>query len=324
MIPLRHLTFYLGRLGGLEFRCHYFVPFLALGLIIRMGLQYPENLAAGAGLVGLFCLALMFHVLVHALTWIAFGAEPVLAIFEPLGGRVEVEGATSSAKKAWAALSAPLFHWKMALISGVILYLLDPTLGLPWNPFRPPFESHWQTHAITGFLAGWFWVNWVLGLVNLFLPGIPYDGGELLACWLAPVTGWTQAEKTTARIGIFLGFLFAFASIVDNSVVLLILALLGLERSLGLLIGQPYQERSLSEESVEVEAAPEPQVSWMEKWRREKERKRIEAMDRQILADEERQDRLLEKIHLQGKSSLTAEELRFLQERADRYRNRRE
>lgn len=322
MIPLRQMTFHLIRISGLEVRCHYFVPLLAIGLILRIGLQHPDQLGAGAGLVGLFCLALLFHVLVHALTWIFWGAEPVLAIIDPLGGSVEVQGEWGAAKKAWTALSAPLFHFKMALVSGVILYLFDPEMGIPWNPFRPPFDNHWHSHAILGFLSGWFWVNWVLGLVNFCLPGVPYDGGEILSCWLAPVTGWAAAEKTAARIGLFLGLFLAFASIVENSVVLLILAILGLQRSLGILISHAYQMAAFSEEPFEEKPISEPNQSWLDKWRREKERKRIEAMERQSQADEERQDRLLEKIHLHGKSSLTPEELRFLQERADRYRNR--
>lgn len=326
MIPLRQMSFPLGHVAGMEIRCHYFVPFLALGLVLRLAWLHPDHWISAAGLIGLFCLALLFHVLIHALTWIFFGAEPKLAVLEPLGGFVEAEGEWGLSRRVWVALSAPLFHAKMAIVFGFLLLLLDPDSFLPLNPFRPPLESPWQDHGITGFLAGWFWVNWVLLLVNLALPGKPYDGAQWLEAILQRRLSPNESEKVTARVGILVAILFAFAAVVDNSVVLLILALLGLERCLGLLTQPPPSPEDPSEfefpdEDHDTELH-EPTVSWMDRWKLERERKKQAALQKQREEDEERLDRLLEKIHVHGKSSLTPEELRFLQERSESYRNR--
>lgn len=335
MHPIRQLTFPLGTWWGLSVRVHAVVPILMLGLMLRLFIEFPEQWATGLGLMGIYLGALILHICVHALALLFWSVRPTLALIDPFGGQVSAPGSFAGTAppslRAWVAFAGPLYHLKMALLAGAVVWIFDLPEGgalsqLPWNPFRPPLLESLPQEPLLGFLHGWFWVNWVLGLVNLCLVGLPMDSGEILAAWITPIAGASESTKTAARAGLWMAFLLLIAAVVDNSVVVLILALHLVERTWTTLWEESHpgvEENGASENEKSWQAEVEtPRESWWQKWVRERERKRLEGEILRQQADEERMDQLLEKIHTQGKSSLTNEELEFLRERADRYKNR--
>jgi hypothetical protein len=216
----------------------------------------------------------------------------------------------------------------------------------PWSPFWYPFRTetelaeltYWNGGAVAGVLppAAWiarvFWLNWVLFLFNLILPGFPLDGGRLLQCALWPRYGFRQATT----VAVFAGFITAFgvgiAAVASNNVLLLCLALFiyatcrqqyilletGAEDSLfGYDFSQGYT--SLEEEAV---VARRRQPSFWQRWlQRRALRKRLgEQQTRE--AEEKRMDELLAKVQREGLAALSDEERRFLKRVSDRYRHR--
>lgn len=311
-------------------RVHAVVPILLLGLLLRLLIEFPEQWATGLGLMGVYIGALILHVCAHALALLFWGVRPTLALVDPFGGQVAAPGSFAGtappALRVWVAIAGPLYHLKMALVAGVLVWIFDLPEGgalsqLPWNPFRPPLLGSLPQEPLLGFLHGWFWVNWVLALANLCLIGLPLDSGEILAAWITPISGASDATKTAARAGLWMALVLLIAAVADNSVVVLILALHVVERAWTTLWEETHHTEGDDEKAWQTEVET-PRESWWQKWRRERERRRLEGEILRQQADEERLDRLLEKIHTQGKSSLTHEELEFLRERADRYKNR--
>lgn len=335
MHPIRQLTFPLGTWWGLSVRVHSVVAILLVGLTLRLLIEFPGKWAIGLGLMGIYVGALILHICAHALALLFWSVRPTLALVDPFGGQVSAPGSFAAtappALRVWVAFAGPLYHLKMAILAAAVVWIFDLPEGgalaqLPWNPFRPPLLDSMPQEPLLGFLHGWFWVNWVLCLANLCLVGLPMDSGEMVAAWITPITGASDSTKTVARAGLWMAFLLLIASVADNSVVVLILALHVVERAWTTLWEESHQsetgdEKTGDEKAWQTEVETERE-SWWQKWVRERERKRLEGEILRQQADEARMDQLLEKIHTQGKSSLTNEELEFLRERADRYKNR--
>ncbi len=323
MQPIRQISFSLGTWLGITVRIHWVVPLLLLGIILRLVVANPEQVASGLGLMVVYLSALVLHICAHALALWFWRLSPTLALIDPLGGLVRSQertpGRMPPGLSSWVALAGPLFHLHMALLAGVLLWILNPPggLGLPWNPFRPPlFDAVTQT-PLVGLLHGWFWVHGVLALLNLLLVGVPSDAGDVLAAWLAPHTGIAEAQKIAARTGMWMALLLLIASVADNSVVVLLLALFVVERCWTVL-GEDA-DVGMGEEGFLPE---EKGLTWWQRRRLAKQQQMLALEQKRKQADEARLDHLLEKIHATGKSSLTREELEFLRERADRYKNR--
>ena len=330
MHPIRQLTFPLGTWWGMAIRIHAVVPVLFLGLMLRLVIEFPQQWTTGLGLMLVFFGALILHICSHALALLFWGVRPSFALIDPFGGQVSAPGSfpgtAPPALRVWVAIAGPIYHLKMAVLAGALLWIFDVPEGgalsqLPWNPFRPPMLGTMAQEPLTGFLQAWFWVNWVMAVANLCLIGLPLDSGEILAAWITPIAGASDATKTAARAGLWMALVLLIAAVADNSVVVLILALHVFERAWTTLWEETHPSDGEDEKAWQTEVEPRSE-SWWQKWRRERERKRLEGEILRQQADEERMDHLLEKIHTQGKSSLTSEELEFLRERADRYKNR--
>ncbi len=325
MQPIRNMSFSLGTWLGLSVRMHWLVPLLLVGILLRLVVAFPERLTTGLGLMAIYLSTLVLHICAHALALLYWRLSPTVAFIDPLGGLVRSEeripGRMPAGLSTWVALAGPLFHLNLALLAGILLWVLNlpeggTVLALPWNPFRPPLFETLQS-PLVGLLEGWFWIHWVLALLNLFLVGVPSDAGDVLAAWMAPHTGVGEANKIAARTGIWMALLLLIASVADNSIVVLLLALFVVERCWTV----------LSEESGEgmAESVWEPEevrLSWWQRRQLAKQQQNLALAQKQQREDEARMDHLLEKIHALGKSSLTRDELEFLRERADRYKNR--
>lgn len=325
MQPIRHISFSLGTWWGMSVGIHGVVPLLLVGIILRLALAVPEQLTSGLALMGVYLSALILHICAHALALLFWRLSPTVAFIDPLGGLVRSEeripGRMPAGLSTLVALAGPLFHLSMALVAGILLGVLHLPegggLALPWNPFRPPLFDSPSQSSLVGLLHGWFWIHWVLALLNLILVGVPSDAGDVLAAWLAPHTGVAEASKIAARAGIWMALLLLIASVADNSIVVLLLALFVVERCWTVLSDEALE--SMAEATEEPE---EIRLSWWQRRRLAKQQQSLALERKRQQADEARMDHLLEKIHALGKSSLTRDELEFLRQRADGYKNR--
>jgi hypothetical protein len=182
-------------------------------------------------------------------------------------------------------------------------------------------------------VARFFWINWVLFLINVCIVGFPLDGGQMAQALLWPRLGYKQAMLTA----IFLGFLFMLLiggySLVEKDPLIFCLALFiyvsckqqwiilenGGEESL---FGYDFSQGYTSLERDQPRPPRRRRPNFFRRWlQRRAAEKLLREQDRQ-LAEEQRMDELLEKIQREGKQALTDEENRFLKRVSDKYRHR--
>jgi Zn-dependent protease len=179
-------------------------------------------------------------------------------------------------------------------------------------------------------LSRFFWINWVLVLINL-LPAFPLDGGNMLRCFL----WWRSDFRHATLVALFTGFLIMFAlllvAIITMEPLVLCLAavifILGWGQWVRLETGgeeSMYGDFSQGYTSLEREHdTPRPRrQSWFQRWLQKRAARKLQREQEEREAEERRMDELLEKIAREGKQSLTAEEQRFLTRVSAKYRNR--
>jgi Zn-dependent protease len=182
-------------------------------------------------------------------------------------------------------------------------------------------------------LAQFFMVNWILFCVNL-LPAFPLDGSRLLQAWLWRRGDYRHATASAAYIGfiVMLGvgvYAIAVNDILPAGLAAVIyvccreqLLLLSRTEEEAAPLGYDFSEGFTSLEREEPRPPPPPPPGFFQRWLRDRaERRRLRELQRRE-AEERRLDALLDKIHREGRHSLSAEELRFLTRMAGRYPNR--
>jgi stage IV sporulation protein FB len=343
----------LGRLFGITVRVHILFPFVAAAVILRAALK--DGAPPGVWLEALLVVVLLFFsVLLHELGH-CFGARVVDGdateiMLWPLGGLAYIEVPHTARANFIATLAGPLVNVVLCLATGLALGALH--VRPPLNPWWVPI-TYDATQVLTPDLYGWdgalltkptpfwtvllarfFWVNWILFLLNMVLVGFPMDAGRLLQCILWPRVGFRQATVVAIFCGFITMLVVGVYAVVKEDTLFLCLGLFiyatcrqqlmilehGGEESL---FGYDFSQGYTSLERDQPTAAtPRRRVSWWRRWLQNRARKKMERQQEQRVAEERRMDELLEKVQRQGLHSLTDEERRFLTRVSSRYKNR--
>jgi hypothetical protein len=191
------------------------------------------------------------------------------------------------------------------------------------------YSAHLETWQM--LLVQFFLVNWLLLAVNL-LPGFPLDGGRILQCYLWRRTDYRQATATAAWVGFLVMLVVAIYSIAVNDILpagLAVIIYLMCRQQLYQLehmeeasnMGYDFSAGYTSlEREEEAPPPPKPKLNWFQRMRQQWSERRAKRDQERREAEERRLDEILEKIHREGKQSLTAEEQRFLQRLSHRNR----
>jgi len=353
----------LGRLFGINIRVHIFFPIIALGLILRTYFKQdaadPKAPAAGAWIdmamvIGLLFVSVLLHEFGHCFAgrWVEGDAQEIL--MWPLGGLAYVEVPHTPRAHLIMAAGGPLVNVGLCLLSGFALVWLNY-----WPPLHP-LASHgpWRYDAsgavylfswadggrvsvdfagqgaLAIVLARFFWINWVLTLINL-LPGFPLDGGRIAQAILWRYVGYRQGTLVAVFLGFVVMFVVGVAGIVFEELLALCLAVfiyvacrqewLALESgSEEGPFGYDFSQGYTSLERDQVTAAPQPRrkQNWWRRWWQKRAANKMQREQEQREAEERRMDELLAKVQREGMAALTEEEKRFLKRVSDRYRNR--
>ena len=178
-----------------------------------------------------------------------------------------------------------------------------------------------------------FWMSWVLFLFNL-LPAYPLDGGRLLQCLIWGRTGdFRRGTIVAVYAGFVVAITFFVVSFWHEEPMLLFMAIfiwyccqqqyVALEMAehesvFGYDFSQGYTSLEKDEPAAPSPKRPGPVARWRQARRERKAQREAE----QRAADEARMDQLLDKIHRQGKESLSDDDRRFMDRVSARYRNR--
>jgi hypothetical protein len=198
-----------------------------------------------------------------------------------------------------------------------------------------------STYSAAAWVARFFWVNYILFLLNVLLIGFPLDGGRMFQSVLWGYTGYRQATFAAVIAGFVTVFIVGLFGIIMKELLALCLALFiyvsckqtylvletgGDESVFGYDFSQGYtslERDGGSSDAIQANPRPvKPKQSWWQRWKQARAAKRLQREIEQREADERRFDSLLEKITAQGMETLTEEERRFMKQFSDKYKNR--
>jgi Zn-dependent protease len=339
-----------GRVFGITIRIHILFPFLALAMIMRAGFEKTAPDGAwidAAAVMALLFVSVLLHEFGHCFAARGVNGDASEVLIWPLGGLANCDVPHTPRANFLVAAAGPAVNLFLATLAGLALWAvasaapawsLKGYLGRSANGMTPiPMWSggHLNFPALSGvvLLEHFFWVNYVLFLLNVVLVGFPLDGGRMLQAALWPRMGYRRATLAAVYAGFVVMLLVGLYSFIDNEVMFLALALFiylsckqqwiiletGGEESL---FGYDFSQGYTSLERDEPPTPAKPRQSWWQRWKQQRaERKaKEEAANRE--SEETRLDELLDKVARQGLESLTDEERRFMQRVSDRYRNK--
>jgi len=325
------------------------------------GTPPPEGQWIDAAILMLILLfSTLLHEFGHCFAARACGGDGPEILLWPLGGLANVEVPNRPQAHLVTAAAGPAVNLILCLIVGLSLVFVDGgyRLGNAWNPLPSGYairevkvegiselqvplttwdgnEKLYSPYALPVWLVRIFWVNWFLALLNLVLVGFPLDGGRILQAALWPSLGYRQSMLTAVFAGFAVVFVVGLYAIIVNTVLGLALAifiLMACQRQWVILetggeegvFGYDFSQGYTSLERDQVQAAPpvQPRVSWWRRWLQKRAARRLQRETEQREAEERRLDELLDKVHREGRQSLTEEEERFMKRVSDRYKNK--
>jgi stage IV sporulation protein FB len=202
----------IARIAGTEIRIHItFILFLAW-----IGFAYYQAYGTAAAIHGVLFLGLLFacvllHELGHALAARVFGIPTPDITLLPIGGVARLQRMPDKPlQEIVVALAGPAVNVVIAflLVAGAGASIAARHLG---NLAGRPEE-------LVSRLAT---VNVMLVLFNL-IPAFPMDGGRVLRALLAMRTTYGQATRIAAGVGQAFAFLFGFAGLFGNPMLIFI------------------------------------------------------------------------------------------------------
>jgi Zn-dependent protease len=346
----------LGRLFGITLRVHILYPVLVLVLVLRVVYHpskdpYPSTAWLDVLiLAGLLLVSVIFHEFGHCFAARRQQGEANEILIWPLGGLANIDVPHTPWAHFFTAAAGPAVNLGLCVLCGVLLgFAAGTPYQPPWNPLSwSPFRDsggHLILHTWAGsiedrvtamwpvFLARFFYVNWVLFLLNVLLMGYPLDGGRMLQSALWPHLGYRQSMLVSIFAGFVAMFIVGIVSIVINDFIWLSLAIViyfackhqwivletGGEDGL---FGYDFSQGYTSLERDQPGPRPARKVGWWKGWLQRRAARKMQRETEQREAEERRLDELLEKVQRLGIRALTDEERRFMKRVSDRYRNR--
>ena len=343
----------LGRWFGVQIRVHYFLVFFALGRLLTAAIEINHSIVPTACWLFLLLVVLGLHELGHALMARFHDVEVEEIRLWPLGNFV-IPGPARASDSVAVAAAGLLTSGTLAIFTAVVLAMAGTQMI--FNPF-----GHFDKAAMVDFgspimvenqlqvpvlrplwWVGWFgYLNWVVFLANL-IPALPLDGGRILRVILArssigltrdnPYAQWTA--RGVAGILTLVGLVKIVIGPFNVGLTLFVLAVLIelVVRTESRMLedggffedgvfGYDFSEGYTSLEANSAKVRP-IRESAIKRWRRRRSEIRLQRRAEREAAEESRMDEILDKLHRQGKASLTDDEQRFLIQVSSKLRNR--
>lgn len=221
----------LGKIFGISIELHSTFILMILALVFVLAALDQPNFFSTLLLLFFLFFSVFVHELFHSIVAISKGIKVSKITLLPIGGlSVTEELPEKPMDEFLIAIAGPFFNFiAVVLILVVAAYL----------------PSLWPTHLFTGGeinpeqvdsailqypLFALFWVNFMLGAFNLFVPALPLDGGRVFRALLSTRLGYYKATRMSSVLSkIIAGVLFILGFVGGN----FILAIIGVFIFLG-------------------------------------------------------------------------------------------
>jgi Zn-dependent protease len=203
----------IGEFAGISVYMHA-TFLLLLGWVAFTHWQDEQSLAAvvsGVAFVLALFACVVAHEYGHALTARRYGIRTREITLLPIGGVARLERMPDDPRQElWVALAGPAVN--VVIAAGLLAWLLITSSLVPVDQIDVGRGS---------FLERLMVVNLFLMGFNL-LPAFPMDGGRVLRAVLAQRMEYTRATHVAANVGQGMAFLFGFAGLFGNPMLLFI------------------------------------------------------------------------------------------------------
>lgn len=202
----------LGKFQGISLELHSTFILLILAIVIILAITDLAILLPTIILLFFLFLSVFVHELFHSLVAISKGSKVTKIILLPIGGLSMMEDIPEKPMDEFlTAIAGPAFNFALAFLI-IILVSIFPQLPWPWEILASENVLELFDQAVLFYpLFGLFWVNFILGAFNLFVPALPMDGGRILRSLLAMKFGFVRATRIASKVSTFLAiFLFIF------------------------------------------------------------------------------------------------------------------
>lgn len=301
---------------------------LYLGLWLWLGGRF--GLPLGTLAFGLLTVLIVFHEFSHVLAarWTGGDADDI--VLWPFGGLALCRRAPTFQSEFLAPAAGPLFHMFVGLLL-LPAMLSSEQLGRTLNPIDFPSLDLTKGIPQTALLL-LYALNAKLLYLNL-LPMLPLDGSSMWQAVARQRWEAVHAKAATLIVSVVthLALLLVSLNIEPASGIQLLLLTYSLLpvtiiEAVRLQLSQQFGEfsdRDAFDLSDDDDAMPRPvrQPGLLERWRIERERKRLEREEQERIETEVQLDALLEKINQSGIDSLSDAEKKFLKKASARYRD---
>ena len=328
--------FPVGRLGGSRFRISFLFPVTALAIIWRLGSVQYGLLASG-----LLLFSAVLHELAHLVVARSTGGEMDEVHLWPLGGLEEPYGRGYWQDHVQTMLAGPLTNLLLAV--SCLLTLPLPEAASLLNPLVmftiPVGEALATTVCRMAFL-----INVMMFAINI-IPVTPFDGGVLLRTYLTSRFADVEGRDLMVRLGLVFGLMgIVVGFVVDSSVVVALssfVLLLHLHENMRWYESVESQDEfadydfgdSGSDEFSDSLGLREgyfgadadstgSHAEVLERWRNQREQEQRDSELEERQREEEQVDRILQKIHVHGRESLSNNDLHLLNRVSHRLRDR--
>ncbi len=206
----------IGRLLGVTIELHWTTLLFIIFLLI---LNPTYSLV-----LGILFLIISLHELAHSVVARKHGIKVQKIILLPIGGMAVMEESSIKPKaEFYMAIAGPMFNFLFAFL--VLLFVQG--LGLPvyqlsiWNSM---LSGEIPLDIIGLVTSSLFWLNWLLGAFNLFVPAIPMDGGRVLRALLAMFLDYVTATKIAAYLSKAITAIMFLIALATFSIILLLIS----------------------------------------------------------------------------------------------------
>jgi Zn-dependent protease len=214
------------RIFGISVELHSSFVWLAVIIVMLLFLTMPGSLLPVTSVLVLLFLTVFVHEFFHSVVAIAKGVKVKKIILLPIGGLSMAESIPEKPSDEFViAIAGPLFNFLMVIAIAVLVRLF-PVLPWPSEILASELTVEKLNFAIMNYpLFALFWVNFILGAFNLFLPALPLDGGRVFRALLASRTSFIRATKIATTVSSFIAIaLFILGFLMADLIIIIIAA----------------------------------------------------------------------------------------------------
>lgn len=212
----------LGKWFGVNVELHFTFILLILGIIALLLVFSPGSFYPVLLLVFLLFLSVFIHELCHSIVSNKLGYKVKKIILHPLGGLSLTEALPTN----------PKHEFLISVVGGLYNFIIVAILYLLWRSFPetiifPSLSVFLEKPDFVLLNFPWFalfYINFILGAFNLFMPALPLDGGRVLRSLLAFKLGFEKATIIVTRISTIVAMAMFITGFLASSIVLLLIA----------------------------------------------------------------------------------------------------